>query len=99
MTIDFNEVIRVTYKDLETGLLADQQVLNLFELTENNYSCDCNRQLAFGHDEGEGHCIGTHRYVVLDFSYAVPRQLSLEWKLDRIAEANQGYPNDTQTTP
>ena len=40
----------VTYRDLLTGELAVDRHADLraFDLAENNWSCDCNRSIAFG---------------------------------------------------
>ena len=58
----------VTYLDLKTGKKATQGGISRHNLEENNWSCDCNRSLAFDHDDGQdnGSCRGGYRYIVIE---------------------------------
>ena len=60
--------MKVTYLDLETGKTTTQDGINQFELTENDWSCDCNRLLAFNIDDEEdfGMCDGHYRIIVIN---------------------------------
>jgi hypothetical protein len=61
-------VVLVRYLDLETGKTASE-VVDLYSLTEGNWSCDCNRSLAFGFAFETSTCLGCRRFIVID---AVP---------------------------
>ena len=85
----------VTYRDLLTGELAVDRHADLraFDMAENNWSCDCNRSIAFGvpMPNGPSYCMGTSRYVV----HAIEGDADgLEGYTveELIAEANRGYP-------
>lgn len=74
-----------TLKDLATGatLALDRPDIRPFDLAEGNWSCDCNRGLAFGvGDLADHHCAGTFRFVVVEHD-------AEGWT---VAEFNEGYP-------
>ena len=53
------------YLDLETGRRAEGEGISEFSLTENNWSCDCNRAIPFDGLTDSGTCVGCHRYIVI----------------------------------
>lgn len=54
--------------DLKTNRVKWHSGPSTFDWTENNWSCDCNRAVPFGDwKEGDGHCLGGHRYIVVDY--------------------------------
>lgn len=55
----------VEYLDLKTGKKAKDSGISEFELTENNWSCDCNRMTAFGLSNDSGVCDGCKRFIVI----------------------------------
>jgi hypothetical protein len=56
----------VTYLDLATGKTAIERDVSRFNLVDNNWSCDCNRQLAFGLKfDNDGLCLGCRRFIVI----------------------------------
>lgn len=61
--------MRVQYLDLKTGEKAWDSGISEFELTQNNWSCDCNRGRAFDVDHEDGVCAGFVRFVVIDVEY------------------------------
>ena len=79
---------RIEYKDLETGETAFDSGVSIYVLTEGNWSCDCNRETAFGHCSVVNYCIGCERYIVIDIESEI---LTKEQIQDVINEANQGY--------
>lgn len=82
----------VRYLDLATGQKAEQSGISEFQLTENNWSCDCNRQYAFGDGDGDSDeyvCMGCHRYIVYDVA---PESGEAEFDRESvIRDANLGY--------
>lgn len=57
--------MRVQYRDLETGKTAWQTGLSMFDLSDGNYSCDCNRASAFmAYGEYDAPC-QCKRYLVV----------------------------------
>ena len=60
--------MKVTYLDTKTGETAEQTGVSHFQLSENNWSCDCNRWFAFDLPDEEpdesGVCLGCHRFLV-----------------------------------
>lgn len=80
----------VRYLDLETGRKAEDRGINEFQLTENNWSCDCNRRIAFdGSPLDSGTCEGCKRFVVYDVE-AEDGDEPFE-PTDVIREANSEY--------
>ena len=56
----------VRYLDLETGRKAEGRGISEFDLTEGNWSCDCNRRMPFDGLTDSGTCDGCRRFVVYD---------------------------------
>ena len=59
----------------------------IFELSQNNWSCDCNRGKVFDiyyHDSD--HCVGSNRFIVVDACQDI--------KAAGIHELNSGYDTD-----
>lgn len=83
--------MKVTYLDLKTGKTAQEAGISEFQLTENNWSCDCNRCHAFGLDNPACIC-SAQRFVVI----AVEREPEDEWcdndtPESIVAAANRDY--------
>jgi hypothetical protein len=88
----------VTLKDLVTGEIATDSGGDIWEYTEGNWSCDCNRCLSFGKElelklvqqHGRGYCFGNERIIVIDL---VEEDGDFEGypKEDLISEMNRGY--------
>lgn len=58
----------VTFFDLMTGTTAKRAGIHPFELTDNNWECDCNRQMLFDkleHRQGRGICEGYTRFIAI----------------------------------
>ena len=84
----------IEYSDLETGQTAlEQGKVSIWDLTEGNWSCDCNRRKAFGESSDHKYCLGNKRYIVLNIE---AKALTKQQIQDTIDEANQDYevPND-----
>ena len=74
-----HDPITVTLLDTQTGERADADHGSLWYWTEGNGSCDCNRELVFGHgDVGSSTCLGGRRYLVVDATNA-PWDEPLHW--------------------
>lgn len=56
--------MKVQYLDLATGRKAVDCGLDIFSLTEGNWSCDCNRAIPFGDSDCTGVC-RCNRYVMI----------------------------------
>lgn len=59
--------IRVTLKDRVTGVIKEypDTSISVFDWTEGNWSCDCNRSIAFtGKAQGGGVCVAFQYEVV-----------------------------------
>jgi hypothetical protein len=83
--------MKVTYLDLKTGRTAQEAGISEFQLTENNWSCDCNRSRAFGLDNPVMYC-SAQRFVAI----AVEKEPEDEWCDDDtpesiVAAANRDY--------
>ncbi len=92
--------MKVTYLDLKTGLTTTETGISAYCLMEGNWSCDCNRALAFGNDNLSKHiCDGAKRYIVIDVEQEKMRRLksgakvySLQLKKEIIIKsANEEY--------
>ena len=58
--------MEITYLDLKTGRTTKEPGINVYALTEGNWSCDCNRALTFGNGNiTSSTCDGCHRYIVI----------------------------------
>lgn len=85
-----------TFKDLETGETAKSTLdCDFTWWSEGNGSCDCNRQYAFGRDDGNGFCLGNKRYIAVD----VDGDLEGMEKQNVIFELNVGYPVNPDDFP
>ena len=80
--------MRIRYKNKITGKKAwEQDDISVYQLTEGNWSCDCNRAKAFGQDTGKG-CIGCIEYIV---DHIESDEHSPEEIQKIIEDANLGY--------
>ena len=57
--------MKVKYLDLATGRIAEDSGISEFSLTENNWSCDCNRAIPFDGLSDFSGCDGFKRYIVI----------------------------------
>ncbi len=57
--------MKVKYLDLATGRTAESSGISKYSLTEGNWSCDCNRAIAFNEFNPSGKCDGYKRYIVI----------------------------------
>lgn len=83
--------LRIAYRDLQTGNVVDEPRtdLTVWDITEGNWSCDCNRAKAFGLQDVTGMiCDGCKRFVV----ETVSGDLEGWTSEDLIREANREYP-------
>lgn len=80
--------MKVTYLDLKTGKTAQETGVSEFQLTENNWSCDCNRCRAFGLTETGNYCL-SQRFIVI--SVEAESEDERFDKEDVIARANSDY--------
>ena len=79
--------MKVKYLDLKTGKRAEEKGISEFQLTEGNWSCDCNRALAFNEDDEEEIC-KSQRYLVYDVENEDLEKANIE---DVIKRANEIY--------
>ena len=79
----------VHYLDLKTGRKASESGISAFQLMENNWSCDCNRALAFGEYVEGCHC-QAERFIVYDIDFEPGEDVNMT-KEEIIAEANYEY--------
>jgi len=82
--------MKITYLDLQTGKKAQDSGISVYELTDGNWSCDCNRALAFDDGIDSSFCDGCKRYIVIDVQAEEmdPPELNSE---EVIKEANAEY--------
>lgn len=84
--------MKVTYLDLKTGKTAKQKGLREWDITEGNWSCDCNRSLAFGltrSDDYADFCL-SQRFIVIAVEAEPEDDLPIN-SHRAIAEANEEY--------
>lgn len=80
--------MRVAFLDLKTGRTTISDGIAEQSLTEGNWSCDCNRAIAFDEYAYSPSCIGCVRYI------AIAVQAEADETLDTIEvlrEANREY--------
>lgn len=83
-----------TILDTQTGETRIVDGPCSFEWAENNYSCDCNRENKFDHededeDEETGLCKGGKRYLVIKAEFQGPEDYGYT-----LEEFNNGYPEE-----
>jgi hypothetical protein len=86
--------MEVTYLDLKTGKTAQEKGLSEWDITEGNWSCDCNRSLAFGlilSDDCASLCV-SQRFIVTAVETEPGDCLVID-KCQIIADANSEYLN------
>ena len=84
-----NNYLKVTLKDLKTGEIKDypDTDISAFSWTDNNWSCDCNRVIAFkGFVDFDTPCT-ENRYIVIDAEGDFDGLTKEEF----IAECNSSY--------
>lgn len=82
-----SDTVKVTVLDTETGETKVNDEHSAFEWTDNNWSCDCNRELLFrprDDDSKWGTCLGSKRYIVV----------AVEGSEQPLVEFNSDYPLD-----
>lgn len=80
--------MKVTYLDLKTGKTAKEAGVTEFQLTDGNWSCDCNRCIAFDLWSKGSYCL-SQRFVVISVE-AEPEDEPFDG-IDVIARANSDY--------
>ena len=79
-----------TILDTKTGLRAKRAGISSWEWAENNFSCDCNRDLwGVETDEEDGICSGGKRFIVIDA--VMESEEDYEYTL---RELNSEYPDE-----
>ena len=89
--------LKVTLKDLITGEVKDYPSTDIsaFSWAENNWSCDCNRIIAFtGYVYDSDVPCKAERYLVIDAEGGFDGATKEEF----IAECNYSYPEQVATT-
>jgi hypothetical protein len=81
--------MKVKFLDLATGRTADASGISEFDLTDDDWSCDCNREVAFCVDTDSKICEGCKRYIVVGVE-AEPMDAPFDAE-SVIAEANKEY--------
>lgn len=82
-----DDKIRVILVDTTTGNERPaQHKVSLWCWTDGNWSCDCNREIAFGAWTCDGACCGSKRYLVIAASAG------------EFDELNQDYPATLRDT-
>ena len=76
-----------TILDTKTGLKKKQYGVRSFEWAENNYSCDCNRDL-WGEISDDGICAGCKRFIIVDAEFEEDDDLY------PLKELNSKYPKE-----
>jgi hypothetical protein len=79
----------VKYIDLETGQRAEERGISPYNLSEGNWSCDCNRQFPFGIQPTGNVCIGCKRFIAYSAEPEAGDEPFNEQEL--LAEANREY--------
>ena len=82
--------MKATILDTKTGETRTIDGPRSWEWAENNYSCDCNREIMFGHDDGaSGICMGGKRYLVIKAEFNDPEDYDYT-----LEELNGDYPRE-----
>ena len=84
--------MEATYLDLKTGKTVKEKGLSEWDITEGNWSCDCNRSLAFGlirSVDYEYSCI-SQRFIVIAVKAEPGDRLPID-ECCTIADANREY--------
>lgn len=71
------EQLSITVKDTVTNQTATVKGQSLWDWTEGNWSCDCNRALYFGPMTDEYDYCKAHRYIVVAVS-PMPKGFTLQ---------------------
>ena len=92
-TADYIQLtMRIQILDTKTGSISEQNGITCFNITDNNWSCDCNRINSFDYETGledEEYCIGSNRFLIIkliqdrDDDYPIT-----------LSEANSDYPTE-----
>lgn len=90
--------MNITLLDTKTGETREVNDTPTFQWTENNWSCDCNRELEFDyveHDQSNT-CLGCHRFIVIGGSSSIVHKS--KWGNQEypatLKELNEGYPEE-----
>jgi len=81
--------MNITIIDTKNNNIANKSGISSFDLTENNWSCDCNRQRVFGIDGTSRTCIGCKRFLVIDAVVETDDDYECSFM-----ELNEGYPKE-----
>ena len=78
--------VKAIILDTKTGKTAETNGPRSWEWAENNYSCDCNRQIIFGIYEHDGICKGGKRFIVIHAEFDDPADYEYS-----LSELNSDY--------
>lgn len=81
----------VTYLDLETGRKSTQEGISRFSLEHGNWSCDCNRRIAFDGIPlpADDYCEGSRRFIAIGLE-SEPMDEPFD-ETEVLQEANKAY--------
>ena len=83
--------MRIKFLDIKTGKTAWKEDLSFWEVSEGNWSCDCNREHLFGNDDiitcNEA---SQHRYLAIEVM--AEEESENESDEEVLREANQYFP-------
>lgn len=83
--------MRARFLDLKTGDVEEEPGISLFDLTENNWSCDCNRGRAFWYAQSAGNLCRSERYILIHAEPEPGDDLKDMPLTDILQEANAEY--------
>jgi len=78
---------------MATGRVASETGISVFDLMENNWSCDCNRGSVFeGYEKPQKNiCAGAERFIVIDVEVEAELGFDGYTKDEILREANSDY--------
>ena len=87
--------MNVTLLDTRTGETVEVAGVPEFQWLHGNWTCDCNRELEFGHDTAVNTCLGAKRYLVIRAARDTLMEGFLEeegLETPSLKELNREYP-------
>ena len=81
--------MRVRYLDLQTGKTEWESGVTVWQLTEGDWNCDCNRATPFFGLSESNTCDGCRRFIAIDLE---PQEADGAFdSAEVLREANKGY--------